>query len=87
MIFQEIINYIKNNRDSERNAYYLVSLKLKDFIRKVFNKDENNGLKLYLNEVKELLYKIEFTENNEKIRENLRNEKIKALNTIDKTLS
>ena len=84
---REIINYIKDNRDSERNAYYLVSLKLKDFIRKVFNKDKNNGLKLYLNEVKELLYKIEFTENNEKIRENLRNEKIKALNTIDKTLS
>jgi ribosomal protein S21 len=44
---RDIINYIKNNRDYESKAHYLISLKLKDFITDVFNKDENNGLKLY----------------------------------------
>ena len=84
---KEIINYIKNNRDYESKAHYLISLKLKDFITDVFNKDESNGLKLYLEEVKKLLGEIEFTEDNEKIPKDLKERKKEAIYTIDKTLS
>ena len=84
---RDIINYIKNNRDYESKAHYLISLKLKDFITDVFNKDENNGLKLYLEEVKKLLGEIKFTEDNEKIPEKFKGRKMKAIYAIDKTLS
>ena len=83
----EIINYIENSKNNESKAHCLLSMKLKDFITKVFNKDESNGLDLYLNLVKDSLNKIEFTDNNEKIGEDLRNKKLKAIYEIDKTLS
>ena len=53
----------------------------------IFNQDENNGLEFYLKEVKELLSKIQFTKDGEKIGEDLIEEKLKAIYEIDKTLS
>ena len=83
----EIINYIEENKDRENKAHYLLSMKLKDFIMNVFNQDEKNGLELYLNEVKQLLSKIKFTEDGEKIGEDLIEKKLEAIYEIDKTLS
>ena len=83
----EIINYIEENKDRENKAHYLLSMKLKDFIMNVFNQDEKNGLELYLNEVKQLLSKIKFTEDGEKIGEDLIEKKLEAIYKIDKTLS
>jgi hypothetical protein len=62
-------------------------MNLKDFIMNIFNQDENNGLEFYLKEVKELLRKIQFTEDGEKIGEDLIEKKLKAIYEIDKTLS
>ena len=62
-------------------------MNLKDFIMNIFNQDENNGLEFYLKEVKELLRKIQFTEDGEKIGEDLIENKLKAIYEIDKTLS
>ena len=83
----EIINYIEENKDRENKAHYLLSMKLKDFIMNVFNQDEKNGLELYLNEVKQLLSKIKFTKDGEKIGEDLIEKKLEAIYEIDKTLS
>lgn len=83
----KIINYIEENKDLENKAHYLLSMNLKDFIMNIFNKDENNGLEFYLKEVKELLRKIQFTEDGEKIGEDLIEKKLKAIYEIDKTLS
>ena len=83
----KIINYIEENKDLENKAHYLLSMNLKDFIMNIFNKDENNGLEFYLKEVKELLSKIQFTEDGEKIGEDLIENKLKAIYEIDKTLS
>ena len=83
----KIINYIEKNKDIENKAHYLLSMNLKDFIMNIFNKDENNGLEFYLKEVKELLSKIQFTEDGEKIGEDLIENKLKAIYEIDKTLS
>ena len=83
----KIINYIEENKDLENKAHYLLSMNLKDFIMNIFNQDENNGLEFYLKEVKELLRKIQFTENGEKIGEDLIENKLKAIYEIDKTLS
>ena len=83
----KIINYIEENKDLENKAHYLLSMNLKDFIMNIFNKDENNGLELYLNEVKQLLSKIKFTEDGEKIGEDLIEKKLEAIYEIDKTLS
>jgi len=83
----KIINYIEENKDLENKAHYLLSMNLKDFIMNIFNQDENNGLEFYLKEVKELLRKIQFTEDGEKIGEDLIENKLKAIYEIDKTLS
>jgi hypothetical protein len=83
----KIINYIEENKDLENKAHYLLSMNLKDFIMNIFNKDENNGLEFYLKEVKELLSKIQFTKDGEKIGEDLIEKKLKAIYKIDKTLS
>ena len=83
----KIINYIEENKDLENKAHYLLSMNLKDFIMNIFNKDENNGLEFYLKEVKELLSKIQFTKDGEKIGEDLIEKKLKAIYEIDKTLS
>ena len=83
----KIINYIEENKDLENKAHYLLSMNLKDFIMNIFNQDENNGLEFYLKEVKELLRKIQFTEDGEKIGEDLIEKKLKAIYEIDKTLS
>ena len=83
----KIINYIEENKDLENKAHYLLSMNLKDFIMNIFNKDENNGLEFYLKEVKELLSKIQFTKDGEKIGEDLIEKKLKAKYKIDKTLS
>ena len=83
----KIINYIEKNKDLENKAHYLLSMNLKDFIMNIFNKDENNGLEFYLKEVKELLSKIQFTKDGEKIGEDLIEKKLKAIYEIDKTLS
>ena len=83
----KIINYIEKNKDLENKAHYLLSMNLKDFIVNVFNKDKCNGLEFYLKEVKELLSKIQFTKDGEKIGEDLIEKKLKAIYEIDKTLS
>ena len=83
----KIINYIEENKDLENKAHYLLSMNLKDFIMNIFNQDENNGLEFYLKEVKELLSKIQFTKDGEKIGEDLIEKKLKAIYEIDKTLS
>ena len=83
----KIINYIEENKDLENKAHYLLSMNLKDFIMNIFNKDENNGLEFYLKEVKELLSKIQFTKDGEKMGEDLIEKKLKAIYKIDKTLS
>ena len=83
----KIINYIEKNKDIENKAHYLLSMNLKDFIVNVFNKDKSNGLEFYLKEVKELLSKIQFTKDGEKIGEDLIEEKLEAIYEIDKTLS
>ena len=83
----KIINYIEKNKDLENKAHYLLSMNLKDFIVNVFNEDKCNGLEFYLKEVKELLSKIQFTKDGEKIGEDLIEKKLKAIYEIDKTLS
>ena len=83
----KIINYIEKNKDLENKAHYLLSMNLKDFIVNVFNKDKCNGLEFYLKEVKELLSKIQFTKDGEKMGEDLIEKKLKAIYKIDKTLS